>query len=105
VTFLDDRVTWCDALRYSDQLGLGGHNDWRVPNIRKLLSIVDYGRFFPATDPIFLGIDDGVHWSSTTWTPSPNLAWIVGNGVGNVDALDKGDRYVVRALRNAPMLP
>ena len=105
LTFLDDRVSWCGALGYCHDLVLAGHNDWRLPNIRELQSIIDYGRFFPATDPLFLGIDDTSYWSSTSWTPSPNLAWLVNIGGGTVDALDKGLLLMVRAVRNAPVLP
>jgi hypothetical protein len=33
--------------------GFAGHSDWRVPNVRELQSIVDYGRFDPTSDPVF----------------------------------------------------
>ena len=43
--------------------GLGGHNDWRIPNVRELQSIVDYG---PA--PFFPGSTLGPnYWSSTAY--------------------------------------
>ncbi len=30
-----------------------GHCDWRIPNLKEALSLVDYGRVFPTLDPIF----------------------------------------------------
>jgi hypothetical protein len=33
--------------------GYAGRRDWRIPNVKELQSIVDYGRFQPALDPIF----------------------------------------------------
>ncbi len=98
----EDLVTWCGALAYCIQLSLAGHDDWRLPNVRELQSIVDYGRFTPATDPIFGGLPTAAHWSSTSWPASPNLAWKIENGIGSADAVDKDNALAVRAVRNAP---
>jgi hypothetical protein len=48
-----DLVTWCGGLAYCEGLTLGGHDDWRLPNVRELQSLVDYGRTWPALDPVF----------------------------------------------------
>ncbi|MBU1107355.1 MAG: DUF1566 domain-containing protein [Candidatus Riflebacteria bacterium] len=37
-------LTWEMALKYSENLTLGGHEDWRLPNAKELQSIVDYSR-------------------------------------------------------------
>ncbi len=37
--------TWEEALAYCEGLTLGDHSDWRLPTIKELNSIVDYGRF------------------------------------------------------------
>lgn len=64
----DDGVkkTWYDALTYCEGLTLGGVSDWRVPNVKELISILDHARsppfeqtFFPSTQPAY-------YWSSTT---------------------------------------
>ena len=105
---IDDRtdtLQWCAALRYCDNLSFAGHDDWRLPNVRELQSIVDYGRFSPAIDPVF-GALDSVYWSSTTHTADRDLAWLVhffhfhDSMVRNFDA--KGNLSYVRAVRNAP---
>ncbi len=51
-----DRRPWCEALAFCENLTFAGHDDWRLPNIRELQSIVDYGRgdlsrFIPSIDP------------------------------------------------------
>jgi len=33
--------TWVDALHYCEDLELAGHNDWRLPDIKELSSILD----------------------------------------------------------------
>jgi hypothetical protein len=51
-------MDWEMALRYAENLTLGGHEDWRLPNAKELQSIVDYSRSpqtsdSAAIDPVF----------------------------------------------------
>ena len=51
-------VIWEDALAYCEDLSLGGHDDWRLPNAKELQGIVDYTRSpgttgSAAIDPVF----------------------------------------------------
>jgi hypothetical protein len=64
------RLVWCNALAYCEDLELGGHDDWRLPNVRELQSILDYGRSSPAIDPIF-GALPSFYWSSTSIDVDP----------------------------------
>ncbi|MCP4645079.1 MAG: DUF1566 domain-containing protein [bacterium] len=81
-------LTWEAALSYAENLTLGGHNDWRLPNAKELQSIVDYARSpdttaSPAIDPVFGStaivneagaVDYAAYWTGTThvnWTASP----------------------------------
>ncbi len=95
---------WDGALRYCEGLTLAGHDDWRLPNIRELQSIVDYGRWGPSMDPVFVDIGpvDGWYWSSSTGVNYPDFAWSVLFHDGSVDDGNKGyDGYFVRAVRDA----
>jgi hypothetical protein len=84
-------VLWEDALSYAEGLDFAGHDDWRLPNVKELQSIVDYSRSpmttgSPAIDPLFdctaIVAEDGVtdygfYWSGTThanWSTSPGSA-------------------------------
>ena len=84
---VNDNYSWLGAFAYVAELnamnggaGFAGHNDWRVPNVRELLSIVDYGVYYPSIHPIF-GPTAGrlnyvMFWSSTSWAGEPNgNAW------------------------------
>ena len=86
---VNEMFNWQGTFAYVAELnamnggaGFAGHNDWRVPNVRELLSIVDYGRTNPSIHPIFgpTGTTNFVlYWSSTSWAgyqPEYN-AWAV----------------------------
>lgn len=91
-------VGWCEALYYCENLRLAGHDDWRLPNIRELESIVDYGRFAPPLDPLFEARIDG-YWSSTSAAHFPDNAWFVGFGSGGASSYVKEVGFAVRAVR------
>lgn len=40
--------TWSAALKSSEQVGIAGFNDWRLPNVKELASIVEYQCYAPA---------------------------------------------------------
>ena len=39
---------WQDALNSCKNLDFAGYTDWRLPNVRELLSLIDYGSHDPA---------------------------------------------------------
>lgn len=79
---LKTSFSWDAALRTIDQLneaGLNGHNDWRLPNIRELESLVDDSRHSPALvkDASLGAAPIAGLWSSTTSTYEPRYAWVL----------------------------
>ena len=95
-----DIVVWENALKYCEELSFAGHDDWRLPNIRELLSLVDYGRSRPAIHPVF-GVMQDEYWSSSTYDPWPLWSWIVSflHGTVEMQGIDKSLRFFVRAVR------
>ena len=74
-------VTWSEALERVGDLNTDrafGRNDWRLPNIRELESIIDIGRQSPALadSQIFGSAPEGC-WSSTTSIYEPRYAWVL----------------------------
>ncbi len=79
-------LKWVSALGYCEALKTGGHDDWRLPNIKELQYIVDYGRSPDTTksaaiNPVFETslitneanqVDYPHFWSSTTHLDGPN---------------------------------
>ena len=51
----EDGIDWKAALIYAESSEFAGHDDWRLPNVKELHSIVDYGYSPSATDPDKVG--------------------------------------------------
>ena len=90
---------WIDAIDYCKNLMLGSSNDWRLPNIRELLSIVDHSRYDPAIDPIFQYTVSDYYWSSTTYVGYTGAAWDVWFYYGYSNGWNKDDNHYVRCVR------
>ena len=86
--------SWTTALSIANTLSdgpcglsdLSSPGDWRLPNIRELLSLLDYGQHVPALPPGHpFSIVQGVNnWSSSTMHTNGSFAWAVGIGDGHV---------------------
>ncbi|WP_321311235.1 DUF1566 domain-containing protein [Halarcobacter sp.] len=44
----ENLYTYSEAVEYCKELNIGNYNNWRIPRIRELQSIVDYTRYKPA---------------------------------------------------------
>jgi hypothetical protein len=93
---------WLDDLNAAN---FAGHNDWRIPNLRELHSIVDYAYFIPSTHPTLgpTSLSDfaSYYWSSTTDALNPNNAWTVIFAHGVVSNNGKAQPFFVRAVRGS----
>jgi hypothetical protein len=93
--FCHHDVTWKEAVELANNLAHGQCNltdgssagDWRLPNIRELESLVDYGHYAPALP---LEWDDyfiywGAYWwSSTTAVANPIYSWVLDLSHGHI---------------------
>ena len=80
-----------------NECGFAGHQDWRLPNVKELFSILDYANLGPAAS--IPGTGTGFYWSATTVTFNSANAWIVFFNLGWVDNFDKTTSQHVRAVR------
>lgn len=95
-------MNWEAALSYCENLTLADYTDWRLPNIKELQSIVNYGTYNPAIDTSFFPntVSSG-YWSSTTYAYITVRAWRVsflGGGVSSSYYKSANSCYV-RAVR------
>ncbi|MBN2524764.1 MAG: DUF1566 domain-containing protein [Deltaproteobacteria bacterium] len=92
--------TWKNALAYCESLNWGGYTDWRLPNKKELLSIVDDSRYNPARDmTAFPATPSSDFWSSSSNASSENSAWYVDFDYGSVYYYSKTDTYHARCVR------
>jgi len=63
-------MDWLAALTYAEDAATAGYDDWRLPNIKELQSIVNYMKSPSATDPANLGPAIDKDFFSITELPS-----------------------------------
>ena len=88
--------TWQEALDWVDDLNTTAiactdyaamtFTDWRLPNVKELSSLIDYGESNPAlpSPHPFVNVELSFYWSSSSGVSDPSLAWRVGLITGPV---------------------
>jgi len=117
-----NQYSWDDAFNVKvatlNVTNFAGYNDWRVPNVNELQTLVDYGRANPSIDPIFnttcvFGCTvDGIGGpmcsctpTTSTWTSTTSILDGVDRGIfvafnsGYVYSEFKSNMRSVRAVR------
>lgn len=97
--------TLCSALNTANAgAGYGGLKNWRVPTIRELQTLIDYGQYNPAINTTaFPGVQVSTYvWSSTTFVATPTSAWYIDGGYGTFSNTAKTTSYNLRCVSGTP---
>ena len=99
--------SWNAGLTYCENSTLAGYDDWRLPNLNELQSLVDHSKSNPALSElvdgtaVFTGLNLSFgYWSSTTYVGSTNDAWLVNFSAGSGYGFHKTSYKYIRAVRS-----
>jgi len=85
-------IDFCNALMIWEPAGQFSilYDDWRLPNINELLSLVDRGSINPALPPLdpFINVLSEGYWSSTAYVTNSDDFWVVDFTDGSVNYYD-----------------
>lgn len=94
---------WTGALVYCDGLSLAGHDDWRLPGVVELASIVDYGKVPPGptiNTAVFPDTLPDVYWTVELVPYSPmHGKFVVDFRSGAEGSGDDRDSHFARCVR------
>ena len=94
----DGKVTWQHALDFVAGINSGaytncggGYSDWRLPNIKELISLLDHSQSYPylTTGHPFTSVYNEHYWTSTTYSNNSDNAWVVELALGRLVVFDK----------------
>ena len=66
-------IDWSGAKSYCQSLTVGEYSDWRLPDFKELLSIVDHTKYDPAIKSGFKHVVSDKYWSSDVYLEDPSL--------------------------------
>ena len=100
---------WPEAIDYCEGLMIwepaGAHtilfDDWRLPNIKELQSLIDFSNSDPAlpSGHPFTGVELHDYWSSTTYSDYYSLSWIMNFAKGLVNTQSKTSNRLIWVVR------
>lgn len=93
------KLNWSDAKAHCQNLSLGGYEDWRLPTIQELQSIVDIGKKEPTIKRRFNNVTSSSYWSSSEYVSDAKYAWVVYFGLGVTYSDAKANEGSVRCVR------
>lgn len=96
-------MTWHEAQEYASSLVLDGKNDWRLPVIAELETLIDRETLLERMRPVMREEvpfrDTLSYWSSTTFAPNTYSAWIVMFDGAYILSYYKSNAYNIRCVR------
>ncbi|MBK7001585.1 MAG: DUF1566 domain-containing protein [Rhodoferax sp.] len=95
----------CDTEKFVQDVnrdGLCGTKDWRLPSVKELQGIVDFGRSNPTIDPTYFPNTptDSYYWTSSPYSDGSSSAWYVHFLYGEVNNTFRYLGFSVRLVRS-----
>lgn len=102
---INEAYDWQAALDKADALVYAGFDDWRLPNLKEMQTLVDYGTSEPSIDlaAFPLPFDEYVSsyfWTSTTFSDVPIATFYTNFLNGHTFRFAKVTRFTLRPVRS-----
>ncbi len=96
-------TTYCNTQAYVSRVNtanLCGASDWRMPTLKELESLVNFGRSNPVIDTGYFPNPDNLNvWSGSPYAGNSDYAWYVNFSYGYSSAFLRLVNYAVRLVR------
>lgn len=96
-------LNWTDALAAGANSNFAGYNDWRLPNVKELASLVERACRSPSINELRFPntVPTGSYWTSSSSAANAGNAWFVYFGNGGLVPDGKTSDYQARLVRGA----
>lgn len=96
-------ANWQSALQHAAASTFAGNSNWRLPNVKELASIAEFGCVDPQVNlTIFPNMPTMHLWSGTPSVQDSQNAWSGGSGFQNHYDFPKTNRYGMLLVRDSP---
>lgn len=97
--------SWSNALSHAEASDFAGYNDWRLPNVKELSTLIEHCRFMPSINtsrfpntPIDSFPRDAF-WSSSPVALDFDRAWFVSFWLGDISGSSRSHSRLIRLVR------
>ncbi len=94
-----NKMKYNQAIKYCENLKLDGFENWHLPSLKELVTILDFKKDMPTIKNGFnIRISD-YFWSSIVDAKEPkNSAWRVSFSYGEIESYPQSRKYYVRCV-------
>lgn len=96
-----NKANWNNCIDYAQALDFVGYDDWRLPNITELWSLINCSLFNPATPPVFINVIANFYNTSTTYANILTTAWLINIYQGATRVSPKANTRYLVCVRDA----